>query len=504
MSKPLSLRGKFILFVVVFSILAVFLYLLEPRIDSAIFFFFFFPILIILLGKLAELIIRAFERISTGPLSLIEPRNTFLLFCYYVSLSIFLAVLIENSALLSLLNFRPNEWQVALISLSLGFLPRVLSYASGIERARNTLLAIFTPLTLTAAVTLLTQPATLAYRLQTLELCIVGSLIQVLFGDLALYFAGFLGIIHPIITIETISLLDLRRLIYSQLETIQWNQICEVLKEAKQVNRVDIIDKILESMKFFIHESRKRRAKLARAVFVNALIKTIHSEPNLQKELASYIDTLKKDKEAEVRARIACCYGIMSREMPDKSLRSLSELLNDKDLRVLHEVGMALVIVSQVNSKAVLEIIKLSLNPVFLGELMKLTSMPIQTRVQLVDEYGFEMEHVSLEPSRRMLHYEEDPILKALKAAYTISPKDVFEHLKKCSSDKDIRLRVLVAAIISDSNFIQNDKKLLQIEEKVKKDRDPRVKNALKFFPGPIRLRQQYYSRALREGKSNP
>lgn len=104
MSKPLSLLGKFILIAIVFSIVIVFLYALKLRIGATILFFFLFPILIILLGKSAELIVRALEKISTGPLSLIEPKNSVLLFGYYVLLSIFLAVLIENSAILSLLN----------------------------------------------------------------------------------------------------------------------------------------------------------------------------------------------------------------------------------------------------------------------------------------------------------------------------------------------------------------------------------------------------------------
>jgi hypothetical protein len=497
MSKPLSLLGKFILIAIVLSIVVVFLYALELPTGVSILFFFLFPILIIILGKSAELIIRALEKVSTGPLSLIEPKNSVLLFGYYVLLSIFLAVLIENSAILSLLNFRPNELQVALISLGLAFLPRVLSYASGTERARNTLLAILTPLTLTAAFTLFTQPVTLAFRQQTLELCIVGGLIQIVVGDLALYSAGFLGIIHPIITIETISMLDLQRVVYSQLETIQWDRICQIFKEAKQFNRDDISQKICRAMNFFVKESREREAKLARITFVDALVETIYSSPDLRDELIPYLEDLDKDPVAEVRARTAYGYAVISRKMPDKSLQCLSRLVDDKDINVLLEVGRALTNVLNVNSNAVSQIIKLSLNPVFLNHIRIEAATPrhIRSYVQVVEESDSGEEYVRTVPVRQLERFGENPILKSLKIAYVNSPKAVLKHFKACSSDKDPRLRVLVAAVISDSDFTQHDKKLLRIKEKLKKDKSRDVRKALTFSSLPNILRRRYHPR---------
>ena len=487
MSKPLSLRGKFVLVVVVLTILTISLYALKLRINTAILLFFLFPILIILLGKTAELIIRTLEKISTGPLSLTAPINTILLFCYYASLSIFLALLIENSAILTLLNFRPDEWQVALISLSLAFFPRVLSYASGMERARNTLLAIFTPLTLTAAVTVFTQPATLAFNLQTLELCIIGGIIQVIFGDLALYFAGFLGVIHPIITIETVSLIDLKQLVHSQLETVQWDRVCQTLEEAKQCDRVDIIQKILDSMRAFLVESRKRGAKLARIIFVDAITKALCSEPSLEEELVPLLEDLETDQEVEVRTRLAYSYGDMSKVIPDQSLRALSELLNDTDLSVLQGIGNALVILLKSNPKAVSHALKLSLNPAYLDWLMKQSSSPL--RITLDVQGLWQARHIYGPELRR---FREDLIIKALKAAYMNSSEIVLTHIKKCSSDKDVRLRVLAAAMVSDEEFVQNDKRLLQMKGKLKNDKDKHVRNALNLSAFHARLRSIY------------
>lgn len=295
-------------------------------------------------------------------------------------------------------------------------------------------------------------------------------------------------------------------MVYSQLETIQWDRICQILKEAKQFNRVDITQKICRAMNFFVKESREREAKLARIVFVDALVKTIYSSSDLKDELVPYLEDLDKDQVAEVRARTAHGYAAISKIMPDKSLQCLSGLADDKDISVLQEVARALTYALKVNSKAVSQIIKLSLNPVFLDHIKKLAIIPVHIRpghLQVVEASDIEAEYmygVLFEPRER---FKEEPILKALKVAYINSPEAVLKHFKKCSSDKDPRLRVLVAAVISDSDFTQDDKKLLRIKEKLKKDKNRDVRNALKFSQVPMRLKRLYYSRAPMEGKSN-
>jgi hypothetical protein len=380
-----TLLGKIIIAIAVLVIFAICLFIFNLQTSIALLFF-LFPILILLLGKIAELIIIALERVSTGPLSVTGAKTTLLLICYYALFSAFLAFLIENSIIVSLVSVRFQEGYVALIALSLAFLPRVLSCATGMERARSILLAILTPLTMTATIALLINPSTIALRPQTLQFCLAGSLVQPIIGDLTIYFLAFLGIIHPKITFETISLLDLKQLVRSQLETLQWNPICAILKEAKHVNRTDINQKIITSMMFFVEESRRRRAKLARIAFIDTLVESLCSEPTLKEDLISLFKVLNNDQEAEVRSRLASCYALTSKLIPNESLDCISELLNDKDLIVLNNIGKSLRFMLSNNSKAVTHVVKLSLNYAFLDWLMQ-QSVSLKTE-GLITEFG--------------------------------------------------------------------------------------------------------------------
>ena len=478
-----TLYGKALIVAAVVIVFSICLCMLKVQI-SIVALLLISPILIVLLGKIAELIILSLEKISTGPLSIISPKNTILLLFYYASFSIFLAFLIENSVILSLVNLTLEEAHVAVASLSLAFFPRLLNYASGMERARNTLLAILTPLTLTAAVALLVQPSAITLRSQTLQLCFVGSLIQPIIGDLTLYFLGFLGIIHPRITIETISLLDLKRLVNSQLETLQWETICEILTEAKRLNRSDIVEKILTSMNSFMDESRKRGAKLARMMFADSLTKTIYYNPNLKIDLIPFFLSLNKDKEIEIKARVARCYAEISRVLPEESLKCLSELLSDENMVVLTELGRSLTVMLQSNLEAVSHAIKLSLNPVFLEWLMNWVSARTimdQPQSLLIEELDARTVRTRYHGVTYNLVHSLHSILEAVKAAYPVSPNIVVSHIQDCCSSKDPELKVLAAAILSDQEFAQIDANLLQIKKRLERNRTKCVRNALNF-----------------------
>lgn len=75
----------------------------------------------------------------------------------------------------------------------------------------------------------------------------------------------------------------------------------------------------------------------------------------------------------------------------------------------------------------------------------------------------------------------EQPILRTLKAAYVKSPDTILSHIQSCCSSNDSKLRVLAGANVSDQEFAKGDKRLLQIREKLKKDKEECVHNALEF-----------------------
>lgn len=456
-----KLARVLVLVACVFGIFLVGSYLLQLPIEVVVLSSLLFPIAIILMGKAAELIVGLLERASTAPLSFMGTKNTLLLMSYYASFSVLLAFLIENSAILSLLGFKASEAHVAFTSLGLAFLPRVISYASGMERAKTVLVQILTPLTLTSVVVLFFEPASTLLRWQTLGLCVLGSTMTATIGDLTLYFVGFLGMIHPRITFETVSVLNLERLVKSQLETLQWDPICDILKESKSVKRSDISQKILKAMSLFISESRKRGASLARISYADSLVRALHFEPDLGEDLAPLLGTLKQDPDAGVRARIAFYYGLRLRNAPDKGLEDLLEFLNDQDARVLEEVGDALAypligdISEEVVQLLVSHVINLSMNSAFLDQLME--------------------DPVIRHSPGGSVRYMKTPIVRAVEIACARSPDTVISHIQRCSNSANPKRRAL-AALISSSSRLRDDTKIASIRKRLKSDRNVLVR----------------------------
>jgi len=481
MSTPLTIRGKAILITVLILASVVCLYVL--KLQSEYFLVFLFaPLLILVLGKVAELIIHTLEMISTGPLSILKPTNSVRLVAYYTFFSIFLSVLIENSIVLSILNFRFDTWQVATISLGLAFLPRVLSYAGSMERARSILLAILTPLTLTAAFVLFIKPAKIIFSFETFEYCFIGSLIQTALGDLTLYFASFIGIINPAITIETISLIDLDRLVRSQLETIRWDRICQILEELKQLGRIDVVQKVVRSMSFFLEESRKRRAKLARVAFADDLAGMIISSPILVEDLLPLLRSLQEDKEAEVRACVAPYCIVLSNKKSFKGLKNISEWVNDSDVGVLEYVATTVEkMLHGQDPNAPLYATRLSANPAFAQWLYEKFELSPQSRSKKIAQ---EHRPTSMYDVYDGVLWEmrPNPIIQTLKTAYLVSPDTISKHINECSLNAGPELRMVAAAAASDPNFAAKDHAMTQIRKRLAKDKDPKVRMALSLF----------------------
>jgi hypothetical protein len=518
MSNPLKLPSKFVLTIALFAIFVLCLWLLSVPLETSVILLFLFPILLIVFGKMGELVIRALELVATGPLSLTNIKSTFLLMIYYTTFSVFLAFLIENSVILSAIGFQPNEWQVAIISLSLAFLPRVLSYASGMERSRNIILAILTPLTLAAAMTIFLQPSAPIFSIQTLKICFVGSLILPIIGDLTLFLFGSSGFVHPVITFETISLLDMNRLVNSQLETLKWENICDILKKAKKANRSDIIQKIVEAMTSFIKESRRRGAKYCRIIFIDDLTTALSSDPNLAQELLPVLRSFNKDTEVDVRNRIVASYALMSKSLPDQSLSSISDLLADKELTVLESIGSAFTILLRSKPEAAKYIVQLSLNTVFLdwlmgqvkerqinpmlkrskgriqhAELERMEKIYFQESIQDIYTKGIPVYSVETTGTSFTVSPGENPILRSLKAAYVSSPDLIAEHIQSCCASKDKKLRILAGVIVSDEEFAKSDDSFLKVKEKIKKDEDELVRGSLDFTHY-LMIPQRFYS----------
>jgi HEAT repeat protein len=197
------------------------------------------------------------------------------------------------------------------------------------------------------------------------------------------------------------------------------------------------------------------------------------------------LGALKKDREGDVRARAVYGYRVLSRIIPEESLQHLSELLQDNDLNVLREVGYALLPLLGHNPIAVEYAIKLSLNPVVLDAF---TEMPEHGMLRARDlEELIKSEQVydprassPLPPN--LTHSKVSPIIHVLRLAHASAPGLVVSHIQKCSLDKDTRLRLLAATILSDESFARSDKRLLGLRRDLENDEDYVIRDTLHSY----------------------
>ena len=144
--------------------------------------FLLIPIFIIFLGKIANLIIKSLNMVASRTL-IFNDRKLFIpLFLYYLMLSILMSFLIENSLLFS--NFELTELEIALIALSLAFLPRVIGFTAAHEQTRVMLLSILTPLTTFALPLLILKSKDMTFSLEIVKYCLLGSMTFSVVGEL--------------------------------------------------------------------------------------------------------------------------------------------------------------------------------------------------------------------------------------------------------------------------------------------------------------------------------
>ena len=150
--------------------------------------FLIIPILIISLGKGADIIIKAFDKVASGTLLIHDYKLFFLLYPYYLILSLLMSFLIENSLLFE--EFALSELEIALIALSLAFLPRVIGFTAAREQTRAMLITILTPLLIFSLPLLfLGLKKEIIFPPVIVKYCLVGALIFSVLGELWILFA---------------------------------------------------------------------------------------------------------------------------------------------------------------------------------------------------------------------------------------------------------------------------------------------------------------------------
>ena len=314
-------------------------------------FFLIIPFLIILFGKIADIILKIFNKVASRTLIFHDYRMFHPLFLYYLVLSIFMSFLMKNSLLFS--EFALADFEIAIIALSLAFLPRVIGFTAAHERTRTMLLSILTPLTTFSLPILILKWENVIFSLETVQYCLLGSLIFPIFGELWIWIAQrtpYKKILVKFPEYQKPDFLDdVRAKAWEQdwmrfiedfkdhdleyLRPIIINAFRAGLKEAVAKNSLDLKVKILDAMKSMDY-SIKDSSKLL----------------DLMKELP-------KDEYEYVQAA-GESLGEVAKAKPDDVLPILKGWVNDADWHVQSVAAISLGEVAKAKPDDVLPILK--------------------------------------------------------------------------------------------------------------------------------------------------
>jgi len=245
---------------------------------------------------------------------------------YYALVTPLLVVLIENSIILSELAQTPKAWQISLAALSLAFLPRVVSYASSIQRARNTLIAVLTPLTLMALVLIAVDPRRIIFHPEPFTLSFLGIMPLIAIGDSALYLSTTIGVTRPTISLETIAQSEVERTIRSQLATYPYDTLIGVLGDANRRKRLETENAILEALSLAVDLAVKEQNISARLAVARGITRSIPRHTNLTVLLLPIIERLSQDEAPDVIKEVSGSFGYVLAQSADKCIRILTNL----------------------------------------------------------------------------------------------------------------------------------------------------------------------------------
>jgi hypothetical protein len=277
-------------------------------------------------GRLLLLVIDFLSNEVTTSLVPTEYRSIPRLAAYYVLITPLLVVLIENSIILSELAQTLKTWQISLAALSLAFLPRVVSYASSIQRARNTLIAVLTPLTLMALVLIVVNPERIIFQAEPFTLSLLGIMPLIAIGDAVLHLSTTLGVTRPLITLESIAQSEVERTIRSQLATYPYDTLIGLLGEANRRNRVETEHAILEALSLAVDQALKERNIRARVAIARGITQSIPRYARATVVLLPFIEHSSQYEVPDVIKEVSGSFGYVLEQSPDKCIHILMTL----------------------------------------------------------------------------------------------------------------------------------------------------------------------------------
>lgn len=302
--------------------------------DPLLLLFLVIPALIIILGKLSDLIVENFN--ITVSRTLIFNDFTFILplFFYYLVLSIFMSFLIENSLIFS--NFDLEELEIALIALSLAYLPRVIGFTAAHERTRALLLSILTPLTTLSLPVLFLKSEDITFTVEVIWYCILGSLVFPFVGDLWIMGTRKAGIL---VKYPEYQRPDFLKGIKAKPYEQNWDRFAEDFNDPYFEEYRNTI------IKAFIIGAEEAKNSVDLAESIISALKNVDYSIEISSRFFDVWKELAKDEKWTVRMTVAKALEEIGKVKPDEVLPILKEWAKDENETVREAAKDALQII---------------------------------------------------------------------------------------------------------------------------------------------------------------
>lgn len=258
---------------------------------------------------------------------------------YYAVTAFTIIVLVENSIILSSQFESSSDISyVGSVALALAFLPRVVSFASSIDRGRSVLIALLAPLTLTSLALAAFKPLHLALRIEPFQLAILGLPVTISLGEICLFTGAKTGLLKPEMSLEGFDHLKIEETMISHLESYCYQDLLALFSVAFRKKRLEQAGAILSTIKMGIEAATEQRNVFAKCTIARAIVQSMRLDHSLRLQLLEVVKGLSSDAAPEVVTAVLGAYEFLIDYPLAETIPKLWSLAGSPDPRVRRKV----------------------------------------------------------------------------------------------------------------------------------------------------------------------
>jgi hypothetical protein len=416
------------------------------------------PLAVVVGGRLVIVVLDLLSRLGTATLVFSTYQIAPKLAVYYSITAGIVALMIQNSIILSPLFVQENVAYEGAIALGLAFLPRVVSFASSVERGRSVLITILAPLALTSLTLVALKPGDLAIHPEPFGVVLLGVLPTIALGDFALYVSAWKGFLKPELALDRFDRLKVQETVSSHLDSYRYSDL----------------GLVLETIKFALDRADELHNQQAKLEVATAIVSCLEVQPLVCKPLSEIIERLSASDSPAVLEKLTGSYGFVLDYNLTLGLSKLARMSDHSNPGVRKKV----VEVCMRKWEATPDVKKILLSAMerFLRNARVLTVDFLEMRALLsasssggvkgeeLTQHQVYLRQGGIESLTAEGVFQGKEFVVALEKAWEVDPSRMSSIVEEFSHDKDPMKRLVAVVLLADATMgskITNRDKLL-------------------------------------------